>query len=133
MPRDRRGNFAPNIVLKHSRVLGKFGDTIIAPYSRGMSQRDIVRFMEESYGVAVDRDVISKATEALWAEVQPWQKRHLVTDVHPKKRVHSLYNQGSMGLNALATLMLERAEPLLRKSEQILTEQPYARQILELI
>ena len=50
-----------------------------------------------------------------------------------KKRVQSIYNKGSMYLNALATLKAERAEPLLRKFEEILTEQPYVRQILELI
>ena len=50
-----------------------------------------------------------------------------------KKRVHSLYNQGSMDLNALATLKAERAEPLLRKFEELLTEQTYVRKILELI
>ena len=77
MPRDREGTFAPNTVPKHSRVLGKFGDTIIALYSRGMSQRDIVRLMEKSYGVKGARYVIRKATEVVWEEVQAWQKRHL--------------------------------------------------------
>jgi putative transposase len=77
IPRDREGTFEPIIVPKHSRVLGQFGDAIIALYSRGMSQRDIARFMDETYGVQVDRDVISRATEAVWEEVQTWQKRTL--------------------------------------------------------
>ena len=79
MPRDREGSFKPHLIPKHSRVLGKFGDTIVSLYARGMSQRDIARFMDESYGVDVDRDVISRATEAVWEACRygksvPWKE-----------------------------------------------------------
>ncbi|KAK1548254.1 hypothetical protein Q3G72_032079 [Acer saccharum] len=51
MPRDRDSSFEPALVPKHKRSLGRFDDTMIALYARGMSQRDICRFMEDSYGV----------------------------------------------------------------------------------
>jgi putative transposase len=77
MPRDRDGTYKPQLVPKHSRALGKMGDAIINLYGRGMSQRDIAAFMQESYGIEVDRDVISRATEGVWEEVQQWRKRQL--------------------------------------------------------
>ncbi|KAK1548288.1 hypothetical protein Q3G72_008823 [Acer saccharum] len=77
MPRDRDSSFEPALVPKHKRSLGRFDDTIIALYARGMSQRDICRFMEDSYGVEVDRDVVSRATEAVVEDIKLWQQRPL--------------------------------------------------------
>lgn len=77
MPRDRFGTFEPALVPKHSRTLGRFEDTIIALYSRGMSVRDICRFMEDSYGVEIDRDVVSRATDAILDDIKQWQARPL--------------------------------------------------------
>ncbi len=77
MPRDRFGTFEPALVPKHSRTLGRFEDTIIALYSRGMSVRDICRFMEESYGVEIERDVVSRATDAILDDIKQWQTRPL--------------------------------------------------------
>lgn len=75
VPRDREGTFQPALVPKHRRTLGRFDDTIIALYARGMSQRDICHFMEESYGVGIDRDVVSRATNAIVGDIKIWQSR----------------------------------------------------------
>ena len=59
-PRDRDGNFEPQIVRKRQRRFEGFDDKILALYSRGLSTRDIEAHLEEIYGVKVGRDLISQ-------------------------------------------------------------------------
>jgi putative transposase len=81
-PRDRDGSFEPQIVRKRQRRFEGFDDKILALYSRGMSTRDISAHLEEIYGVAVGRDLISKVTDAVMDDARAWQTRPL-DDVYP--------------------------------------------------
>ena len=81
-PRDRRGDFEPQIVAKHQRRFDGFDDKIIAMYARGMSVRDIQAHLEEIYGVKVGHDLISRVTDAVLEDVRAWQSRPL-EDVYP--------------------------------------------------
>ncbi len=41
VPRDRAGTFAPAVVPKHSRRLGRFDEAVISLYAKGMTTGDI--------------------------------------------------------------------------------------------
>ena len=81
-PRDREGSFEPQIVRKRQRRFEGFDDKILALYARGMSTRDISAHLEEIYGVAVGRDLISRVTDAVTEDARAWQTRPL-DDVYP--------------------------------------------------
>jgi putative transposase len=81
-PRDRNGSFEPKVVKKRQRRFVGFDDKILALYSRGLSTRDISAHLEEIYGVAVSRDLISKVTDAVMDDVRDWGKRPL-EDIYP--------------------------------------------------
>jgi Transposase, Mutator family len=81
-PRDRAGSFAPKIVRKRRRRFEGFDDKILALYARGMSTRDISAHLQEIYGVDVDRDLISRVTDAVMDDARAWPTRPL-EDVYP--------------------------------------------------
>lgn len=77
VPRERGGNFEPQLIGKHERRLTGFDDKIIAMYARGMTVREIQGFMAEMYAVDVSPDLISSVTDAVLSEVTTWQARPL--------------------------------------------------------
>ena len=81
-PRDRNGEFEPQLVKKGQRRFQGFDDKILALYSRGLSVRDIRAHLQEIYGVDVGRDLISRVTDAVMDDVREWAKRPL-EDIYP--------------------------------------------------
>lgn len=77
VPRDRQGTFEPQLIGKHERRFTGFDDKIIAMYARGMSVREIQKFLAEMYAVEVSPDLISRVTDAVVEEVTAWQSRPL--------------------------------------------------------
>ncbi len=77
IPRDRNGSFEPLLIGKHERRFTGFDDKIIAMYARGMTVREIQRFLSEMYAVEVSPDLISSVTDAVMSEVGAWQSRPL--------------------------------------------------------
>jgi putative transposase len=77
VPRDREGEFEPQLIPKHQRHFNGFDDKILAMYARGMSVRDIRGQLEEIYGVDVSADLISRVTDAVVDELRAWQSRPL--------------------------------------------------------
>ena len=77
VPRDRNGDFEPQVVPKGQRRLPGFDDKIISMYARGMTTREIQGHLEEQYGVEVSPTLISKVTDAVVEEVTAWQNRPL--------------------------------------------------------
>lgn len=77
VPRDRSGEFEPQIIKKHQRRFDGFDDLIISLYSRGLSTREIQAHIEEIYGVEVSPELVSNVTEAVSEEVREWQSRTL--------------------------------------------------------
>jgi putative transposase len=76
-PRDRQGNFEPQLLPKHERELGPLSDKIISMYSRGMSTRDIQAHFSEIYGTSVSPEFVSRVVEQVTDEVRTWQQRPL--------------------------------------------------------
>jgi putative transposase len=77
IPRDRHGTFEPRLIPKHARRLAGFDDKVLALYARGLTVREIQKFLEEIYAIEVSPDLISEVTDAVVAEVTAWQSRPL--------------------------------------------------------
>ena len=77
IPRDRNGEFEPQLVKKHQRRLPGFDDKVLALYARGLTTRDIQGHLEEMYDSEVSPALISAVTDAVLEEVTTWQSRPL--------------------------------------------------------
>lgn len=77
VPRDRRGEFQPQIVKKHQRRVGQIDDMILSLYAKGMTTRDIKAHVEEVYGADVSHELISNVTDVVTDEIKSWQNRSL--------------------------------------------------------
>jgi putative transposase len=77
VPRDRKGDFDPQLVKKRQRRLPGFDDKVIALYARGMTTREIQGYLHELYGVEVSPSLISNVTDAVLEDVKTWQGRPL--------------------------------------------------------
>ncbi len=77
VPRDRKGEFEPELLPKHQKRFEEFDEKIIALYARGLSTRDIQDQLKEMYGVDVSPTLISTVTASVLEEVKSWQSRPL--------------------------------------------------------
>lgn len=77
VPRDRNGEYEPQIVKKHQMDISAIEDKIIFLYSQGVSTRDIEKTMQEMYGIEVDATRVSKITDKLLPIIREWQNRPL--------------------------------------------------------
>ena len=78
-PRDRLGNFEPQIVGKWQRQLGTGLDKqILSLYAKGQSYSDISHQLKELYGLEYSHASISEVTEQVWGDVLSWQQRILL-------------------------------------------------------
>lgn len=82
VPRDRNGEFSPQIIPKHQTRFSGFDDKIISMYARGMTIRDIQEHLKEIYGVDVSADLISSVTDAVIEDIKEWQNRPL-DEIYP--------------------------------------------------
>jgi len=53
IPRDREGNFEPQLIPKHQTRWTGFDDKIISLYARGMTVREIQQHLAEMYGTEI--------------------------------------------------------------------------------
>ena len=77
IPRDRNGEFEPQLIKKRQKRFDGFDSKIISMYARGMTTRDIQEHLKEIYEVNVSPDLISTVTDEVIAEVRDWQNRPL--------------------------------------------------------
>jgi len=77
IPRDRNGEFEPQILAKRQVRTDEIEQKILAMYSKGMSQRDIEDSVRGIYGADVPQTTISKITDKILPEVNEWQNRPL--------------------------------------------------------
>ena len=77
IPRDRAGTFEPLIVPKHSRRLGGFNETILSLYAKGLTTGEIESHLSEVYDADVSKELISRVTDAVVAEMEAWRQRPL--------------------------------------------------------
>lgn len=79
IPRDRNGEFEPQILGKHQTRTSEIEQKIIAMYAKGVSQRDIEDNLRDIYGAEIPQTLISKITDKILPEVNEWQNRPLET------------------------------------------------------
>ena len=77
VPRDRNGEYEPQVVKKQVANTNELEDKIIGMYARGMSVRDIQETLKELYGVDVSPTTLSAVTDKVWGLVEEWQNRSL--------------------------------------------------------
>ncbi len=79
VPRDRKGEFEPQVVKKQVANTNELEDKIIGMYAKGMSVRDIQGTLQELYGVDVSPTTLSAITDKVWELVETWQNRSLAS------------------------------------------------------
>ncbi len=77
VPRDRNGQFEPQLIAKHQRRWDGFDETILALYAHGMSTRDVQSFLRQKYDIEISPEFVSSVCESLSAGVQEWRTRPL--------------------------------------------------------
>ena len=76
-PRDRNGEFAPQLIGKNQTRWTGFDDKILSMYARGMTTREIQGHLAEMYQVEVSPSLISEVTDAVMEDARAWQNRPL--------------------------------------------------------
>ena len=77
-PRDRNGEFEPEIIAKRQRELSSgIDDQIIALYAQGNSIEDVRRLLKKIYGVEISSGKISQITDKVLPIIRDWQDRPL--------------------------------------------------------
>ena len=79
VPRDRNGDFKPQIIEKRQTRTDEIEQKIMTMYAKGMSQRDIEDTLREIYGSEISQGMISRITDKILPEVNEWQNRPLET------------------------------------------------------
>lgn len=77
IPRDRNGEYEPQIVKNYESSINGLEEQIIALYSKGMSVRDIESHINDLYGVDVSPTLVSRVTDKILPQVFEWQARAL--------------------------------------------------------
>jgi transposase-like protein len=79
-PRDRNGDFTPQLIGKRQRELSSgLDDQIIALYAQGNSIEDVRRLVAKLYGVEMSAGKISQITDKVLPYIQEWQDRQLAS------------------------------------------------------
>lgn len=76
-PRDRNGEFDPQIIKKNQTRWTGFDDKILSMYARGMTTLEIQGHLEEMYQVEVSPSLISEVTDGVMEQARAWQNRPL--------------------------------------------------------
>jgi transposase-like protein len=78
IPRDRKGEFDPQLVKKNQTSLsGDIEEKILSMYAKGMSTSDIESHIRDIYGLSVSDTTISRVTDKILPVVKEWQMRPL--------------------------------------------------------
>ena len=77
IPRDRKGDFEPQIVKKNQTDISNIEDQVLSMYAKGMSTRDISTHLHSVYGVDASAEMISKMTDRILSLAKEWQNRPL--------------------------------------------------------
>ncbi len=78
IPRDRKGEFDPQLVKKNQTSLsGDIEEKILSMYAKGMSTSDIESHIRDIYGLSVSDTTISRITDKILPVVKEWQMRPL--------------------------------------------------------
>ena len=77
IPRDRKGEFEPQIVKKNQTDISNIEDQVLSMYAKGMTTRDISAHLKDVYGVDASAEMISHMTDRILPIAKEWQNRPL--------------------------------------------------------
>ena len=78
VPRDRNGEFEPQLVKKNQTTLtGDIEEKILSMYAKGMTTSDIETHIQNIYGLECSDTTISRITDKILPVVREWQSRPL--------------------------------------------------------
>ena len=77
IPRDRKGEFEPQIVKKNQTDISNIEDQVLSMYAKGMTTRDISDHLKSVYGVDASAEMISHMTDRILPIAKEWQNRPL--------------------------------------------------------
>ena len=78
VPRDRKGEFDPQMVKKNQTSLsGDIEEKILSMYAKGMTTSDIEGHIRHIYGIGISDSTISRITDKIMPVVKEWQMRPL--------------------------------------------------------
>ena len=78
VPRDRDGEFEPQLVKKNQTTLtGDIEEKILSMYAKGMTTSDIETHIHDIYGLECSDSTISRITDKILPVVREWQSRPL--------------------------------------------------------
>lgn len=83
IPRDRDGEFEPELIRKYHRDISQIEDRILSMYAKGMTVRDIQSHLEDIYGASISAQTISNITDRILPMIEEWRNR-------PLKEVYSI-------------------------------------------
>ena len=76
IPRDRNGEFEPQIIKKYQNTVTQdMEEKIISMYAKGMTTADIESHMRELYDIDISDSTISRITDKIMPIVKEWQER----------------------------------------------------------
>jgi transposase-like protein len=77
VPRDRNGEFQPEVIKKYETMGTGLEAKIISMYSKGMSTRDIKDHIQDIYGTDISPTTISNITDKVMGDATEWFSRPL--------------------------------------------------------
>lgn len=78
IPRDRKGDFEPQLISKHQNTLTQdMEGKIISMYAKGMTTGDIETHIKDLYGIEMSDSTISRVTDKILPIAKEWQSRPL--------------------------------------------------------
>ena len=77
IPRDRKGEFKPQVVKKNQTDISNIEDQVLSMYAKGMTTRDISSHLRDVYGVEASAEMISHMTDRILPIAKEWQNRPL--------------------------------------------------------
>jgi putative transposase len=92
VPRDRNGDYEPQILKKYQTSSNELEEKVIAMYAKGMTTRDIEDHLRDVYGVEASAGTISTITNKVMPLVEEWQNRPLAA-VYPIIYLDAIYYQ----------------------------------------
>jgi transposase-like protein len=77
-PRDREGDFEPQLIKKHqTQLTDELERKILSMFALGMSYQDIRTHVRDLYGMTVSNGTVNAVTDKLLPELKGWQAREL--------------------------------------------------------
>lgn len=77
VPRDRNGEYEPQLVKKHQKDISSIDDKILSMYAKGMSTEAINSHIEDIYKFSVSKEQVSRVTDKILPIAKEWQNRPL--------------------------------------------------------